>query len=179
MIEVSAKLMEEHQLILKFIGLSMSYVDNANDALLLEKAPLFVNFIKEYADGYHHAKEEDILFTSLGEPGVLTHCNPIGQMLHEHDMGRELVAKMVKGYEASDVAILKEGLQSYGLLLRDHIFKEDNILYPMAENSLDQDSKQKVNDQYQKVETDMGGLELTKKYQDLYTELEQAMAQEA
>lgn len=179
MIEVSAKLMEEHQLILRFISLSMSYVDNASDELLLQKAPLFVKFIKEYADGYHHAKEEDILFTQLGEPGVLTHCNPIGQMLHEHDMGRQLVAKMLKGCEVSDIAIVKEGIQGYGMLLRDHIYKEDNILYPMAENSLDQDAKQKVNEEYQKVEDSMKGSEIEEYFVNLYKELEQAMTMQA
>ena len=44
------------------------------DEAFFQKA---VSFIKNYADKFHHAKEEDILFMELNKDGVLEHCNPI------------------------------------------------------------------------------------------------------
>lgn len=49
---------------------------------LFDQTGFFINFIHEFADRFHHAKEENILFRYLGMPGVLTHCNPVPQMLN-------------------------------------------------------------------------------------------------
>ena len=58
-----------------------------------------IDFIRNYADNFHHAKEEDILFVELNKEGVLEHCNPIGQMLHEHDLGRGFVKGLSEAVE--------------------------------------------------------------------------------
>ncbi|PCJ17701.1 MAG: cation-binding protein [Candidatus Cloacimonadota bacterium] len=175
MIEVSSRLMQEHQLILKYIDLLYRYVDSDKNNLFLEKAPLFVQFIKEFADKYHHAKEENILFKALEEPGVLTHCNPVGQMLHEHDLGRQFVTSMIEACDKSDIHSLKENAKNYGLLLRDHIFKEDKILYPMAETNLSEEAKLAIAVEYQKVEDELDGDKIYKNFKTLYDELELAI----
>ncbi len=86
----TATLMTEHQFILKYIELMEHYANHADTTILLKNTHHFVAFIHEFADHLHHAKEENILFRYLAEPGVLTHCNPIPQMLYEHN---RLVAK--------------------------------------------------------------------------------------
>jgi len=82
-------LMKEHQLILKYVHLMERYAEfglkNLNAPVLFEKGNCFIEFIHEFADHFHHAKEEDILFRYLEVPGVLTHCNPVPQMLFEHN----------------------------------------------------------------------------------------------
>ncbi|MCJ8344151.1 hemerythrin domain-containing protein, partial [bacterium] len=176
MLEISNKLMKEHQLILKFIELSMRYADNPKCCeLFLEKGPQFVQFIREYADDYHHAKEEQVLFRTLEESGTLVHCNPVGQMLHEHTMARQLVKQMENACLSSDIEVLRESTRNYGLLLRDHIFKEDNILYPMAEDLLSNENKKAISKQYQELENEIEGQSLERKYEDLLIDLENAL----
>lgn len=92
---VTENLMKEHQLILKYVDLMERYAEfglkNFNTPILFVKANCFIQFIHEFSDHFHHAKEEDILFRYLEVPGVLSHCNPVPQMLYEHNKAREFV----------------------------------------------------------------------------------------
>ncbi|HEX9656886.1 MAG TPA: alginate export family protein [Bacteroidota bacterium] len=97
-------------------------------------------FIKEFADGCHHQKEEKLLFPAMVQKGFPQKSGPIGVMLHEHDLGRQEVAAMndaLDRYIKSDPTgrpALVQHTQSFIDLLRDHILKEDNILFAMADH---------------------------------------------
>lgn len=100
-------------------------------------------FFVEYADHFHHFKEEETLFPALAERGVPVEGGPIGMMLHEHTLGRKLLAgirESLPGARAGDEkecgAVRANALQ-YAELLRHHIWKEDNVLFMMAGNVLD------------------------------------------
>ena len=53
-----------------------------------------VDFIRNYADRFHHAKEEDVLFVALVENGMPREHSPVAAMLMEHDQGRAFVKAM-------------------------------------------------------------------------------------
>lgn len=146
-------LSDEHQNILAVIGALLKKCEALEsggepDKIFFCKA---VDFIKNYADKFHHAKEEDILFCELNKDGVLEHCNPIGQMLHEHDLGRGFVKGMTEALESGDKKKLVESARGYGELLQEHIFKEDNILYPMADEALDEIVQTKILEKFAKI----------------------------
>ena len=57
------------------------------------RAGFFVDatdFIRGFADGCHHHKEEGVLFKMLGERGMPVDGGPVGVMLLEHEQGRAL-----------------------------------------------------------------------------------------
>ena len=146
-------LSDEHQNILKVIELMLSECDSLEkgkelDRNFFERA---IEFIRNYADTFHHAKEEDILFKVMLDNTDGMHCNPIPVMLHEHDQGRNFVSSMVIGLESNDTKLLIENARGYGFLLMDHIYKEDNILYPMAEEALSEELKERVLQLYDEV----------------------------
>ena len=95
------KLMTEHQNILRGLDL----LERA--AAQLERgdqvSPAFFNgmvdFIREYADKYHHAKEESILFVRMSEVGFSPEMGPVAVMLHEHIKGRGYVSELAKAGE--------------------------------------------------------------------------------
>lgn len=95
-------------------------------------------FIRDYADGYHHAKEEGVLFTAMARAGMPTEQGPIGVMLYEHERARELTAGLAAAArrfadgDAGMADTVTDYARSYAELLTQHIFKEDNILFPMA-----------------------------------------------
>ena len=101
----------------------------------LEKA---IDFIRNYADKYHHAKEEDLLFPAMEESGVPSEGGPIGAMLAEHDEGRGYVrtaAGAIDAYRSGDQEagkIVAANLRNYAGLLESHIAKENQVLYPIA-----------------------------------------------
>ncbi len=115
-------------------------------------AKKFIDFVREFTDDYHHSKEENVLFTALDEPGVLSHCNPVSQMLIEHDMARNALQQICQAVEQHDFELLKSGIDSYAMILHQHIYKEDNILYPMAEQNITNDTKNLINEQYTNIE---------------------------
>src|SRR3990167_9821333 len=63
---------------------------------VLKKA---ADFIRNFADSYHHGKEENILFKSMEEKGFPREGGPIGVMLMEHDEGRGYERGLVEGIE--------------------------------------------------------------------------------
>lgn len=131
-------LTEEHRYILKAVDALERECNKMNAGKAMDKAFFTgaIDFIRNYADRLHHAKEEDILFAELCKDTVQMHCDPTEQMLHEHEMGRNFVKCMEDGVrEGNHKKVADNGL-GYARLLREHIFKEDNILYPMASRAL-------------------------------------------
>lgn len=98
-----------------------------------------LDFVRQFADYTHHGKEEDILFNAVEAAGIPKHGGPVGVMLEEHDEGRKGVEKWAQGlekYKAGDksaAAQIVRGARDYVYVLRNHIPKEDDILYPMAD----------------------------------------------
>jgi hemerythrin-like domain-containing protein len=171
--------MNEHQLILKYIDLMGQYIkfsrENPEELIFLEKAEIFISFIRNFADTFHHAKEEDILFKYMEAPGVMTHCNPLSQMLLEHDQGRQYVQCMMAAIEGNNRDILIENAGFYGQLLKEHIYKEDNILYPMAENGIPEDTKSHILDEYKEAELRLNSNAIWAEYEGKYIELQNGM----
>jgi hemerythrin-like domain-containing protein len=172
-------LRKEHQLILKFIGLMERYVEftlkHPENPILLDKAAGFINFIHVFADHFHHAKEEDILFRYFAHPGVLTHCNPLPQMLFEHRTAREYVRDMEQALQDKAVNALADNTARYAQLLREHIYKEDNILYPMGESGLSDQQKTELLKEFAEIERQLDSQALRDKYENLYKEFERAL----
>ena len=169
-------LMKEHQLILKYVHLMERYTEiglkNLNTPVLFEKGNCFIEFIHEFADDFHHAKEEDILFRYLDVPGVLTHCNPVPQMLLEHNKARDFVWNMENAIQTKDINGLVVNAGQYARLLKEHIYKEDNILYPMAERGLSDEAKLSLLKEYAETDNRLNSRAIWRKYEILCTELE-------
>ena len=147
---VTQILSDEHQNILKVIDAVLNECNELEKGKALDVSFFnkVIDFIKNYADKFHHAKEEDILFKAMLEQEENLHCNPIPVMLHEHESGREFVKAMEIGLQTNNKSHLIKNARAYCYLLQEHIYKEDNILYPMAEQALNDEQKQKVLEKY-------------------------------
>lgn len=106
----------------------------------------FVTFLREFVDDWHHAKEEQILFATMKAHGISGPHGPCGIMLHEHDQGRALIsaldcfARQAEPWSDDDRDAVAEAAITYAALMRQHILKEDTILYPMAAARLPADT---------------------------------------
>jgi hemerythrin-like domain-containing protein len=127
------KLVDEHVLIKRWIALIPKVVKNL-DVNSKEGRRLIldgIDMIRSYADKFHHAKEEDILFKYFDED------SDILKVMHEdHRRGRALVKEMLDALEKRDRKTIAENLMAYRELLSEHIRKEDEILYPWMDNQL-------------------------------------------
>ncbi len=121
-----------------------------------------VNLIKNYADGSHHAKEENLLFPLLAKRGFSLQQGPVAMMLIEHTQGRNFVRGMGEGIsrykngEENAVPDIFDNMNGYITLLRNHIAKENNVLFRMADNVLDEKDHQILLDGFAEVETSKG-----------------------
>jgi len=158
--DITQRLKDEHQLILRMLALL------EKNAKLTEEGSFHdyrfyldgVDFIRNYADRFHHAKEEDVLFEALVENGMPRANSPIAAMLMEHDLGRAFVRGMeeaatraLNGEPGQDEAIVTNA-RGYLELLREHISKEDDILYPLAERVIPVEMRDGIVAGYQKAE---------------------------
>ncbi len=147
-------LSEEHKKILKMIDSLIKECNIIKNENIINR-PFFlqsVEFIKNYADKFHHAEEEDVLFPSLGGDGVEMHCDPTKQMLYEHNLGREYVKGIDAGLGEDNKAKIINNSLKYAELLKDHIYKEDNILYPMADEALSEKQQKEILEKFQLAE---------------------------
>lgn len=170
---VTEKLKDEHQLILRWIDWMERIASddarssaNAENTLLMAHAGIIVDFIRNYADAYHHSKEEDVLFRYLALPGTLTECNPLPVMMSEHQSARAILRQFQFAASLNDVNDMIEQVRRYASLLRQHIFKEDNILYRMAEQGLDESAKQRILAEYAAIDEAPQNSEMERRYRN-------------
>ena len=133
-------LMDEHRVIERVITALEAGSDRLEkgEAMRPEFFMDAAAFIKGFADGCHHKKEEGVLFQTMIAYGVPTQGGPINVMLAEHEMARTYTRGLLAAAESlaqGDQNARQEGVhfaRSYATLLRQHILKEDRILFPMA-----------------------------------------------
>lgn len=148
-------LRDEHALIEKVLDQLDERLDRlaSHDDWSWPFAEWIVKFISQFADGTHHAKEEEVLFPRLELRGIPRDGGPIGCMLHEHEIGRQCVAAMRKAIAGHDSHAFALAATEYRNLLRRHIFKENNVLFLMAERCLTPQDDQAICSSYTAAET--------------------------
>ena len=158
-------LMGEHRLIERGIDALTAFADEARRRTADDREELgrFVTFIREFADACHHGKEEDILFRAMVEAGFPSEGGPIAVMLDEHDQGRAFVKQLAElaaaetPWTSGDRERLAEAAHGYAELLRQHIYKEDTVLYPMAEAHLPPQVAERVDEACERYEVEKTG----------------------
>ena len=158
-------LYEEHRIIMKVLECLQEVVSEAEESgkLNADSANQAIDFFRNFADGCHHAKEEDRLFIVMQENGIPREGGPIGVMLMEHDDGRKFVRGMAGAVvQASDgdedaVEQFAENARDFIALLRGHIDKEDQVLFPMAGQVLNEQVAETLLSDFHRIEQDAGG----------------------
>jgi hemerythrin-like domain-containing protein len=155
-------LMEEHRLIERVLA-SLEIAANRLSAGEIIPMDFFFkasDFIKNFADGCHHKKEEGILFIALEANGMPQENGPVGMMLGEHEEGRRLSrgmresAERVQGGDRTAISQVIQNALDYTSLLRKHIQKEDHILFPMADNVIPVGQHQQVLVEFNSIENE-------------------------
>ena len=140
-----------------------------------------VDFVRNFADRCHHAKEEENLFPRLEARGVPRQGGPIGVMLFEHDEGRAFVGAIAGAIDVYDrdgqaaAQAIAENARGYVDLLRAHIAKEDNVLFPMADRVLSAADQAELEQRFEQIETERMGPDTHERYHRLLDELEREM----
>jgi hemerythrin-like domain-containing protein len=157
MITATQNLENDHKHILRLIDVMIAMVKlpEANVSHLEE----VVDLIRNFADGLHHAKEEAYLFPKLAEKGFSLQQGPVAVMLMDHEQGRAYVKGMAESillYKTGQESALNHvyaNMAGYSDLLINHISKENNVLFRMADNVFTTENQRSLLDQFEVIDT--------------------------
>jgi len=174
-------LKQDHRVIERVLAVLEKLTEGSTEAPL-ETWGKALDFIRGFADRCHHLKEEQILFPALEKRGIPLEGGPIGIMLLEHEEGRAYVRAMAdaltlaeKDPEAAKATLVENG-RAYLRLLKDHIRKEDQILFHMADEALSQEEQKGLVRDFEEHEEKEIGIGVHEKYLRMAQELEDAQS---
>lgn len=146
------------------------------DFELFEKV---IDFIRNYADKYHHSKEEDVLFKKMQEE--ITNKDAAGAlqgMFIEHDLGRLFIFNLEKalqrvknGERDARVDVIGNAIPYTDLLTR-HIYKEDHALYEFGVKTLKEETLSEVDRMSKTIDEQPENVQKRNKYTSMVKELE-------
>ncbi|MFQ5808247.1 MAG: hemerythrin domain-containing protein [Armatimonadota bacterium] len=162
------KLVQEHTWIKRLLAVIPALLDDMRapgqvDAELMRGV---LDFIRGYADRYHHMKEEDVLFDYADKEEEV-----IRVIYEDHDRARAFLAATAEAIEAGDAAAVCENLTGYRELLTEHIDKEDEALYPYIDRGLTTLQVGEVFQRFQQAEDETGD-DVPEKYERFIIALE-------
>jgi hemerythrin-like domain-containing protein len=147
----------EHKLILRWAALIPKILESL-DLESVESSQTLQNgikFIREFADKFHHAKEEDVLFKYFD-----SNLEILNVMHMDHETVRALVRELLIAIENKDNEIIKRNLLKYREILLEHIKKEDEILYPWMDNNLNITQKDELFSEFDVISLKFQGLSI-------------------
>ncbi len=158
-------LRHEHDAILKMLDATEEVARRlqANEPVGGEILDGLLEFFREFADHCHHGKEEEVLFPFLEQKGMPREGGPIDVMLLEHEQGRALVRGMADAAAAYHKGESAAGQRwanaasGYVYLLREHIDKENNVLFVLAERLLSSEEQARLARQFETIELEKMG----------------------
>ena len=152
------QLREEHELVLMVVEAMEREVEDIERTgrVHTDRVELMVDFTRNFTDGCHHHKEEEVLFPALEERSSAA-GGPVSIMLSEHMAGREAIGAIaaslpVANDDADARSDVRENLRLYAYLLRLHIQKENTVLFPLAEETLSDQEQEMLAEEFERVE---------------------------
>lgn len=153
-------LLNDHQLIEKGLNLLEKQAEKG-EKLDTNICKAVLDFLWDYGEKCHNMREEKVYFPLLLDRG-LPPMGPIGVMLKEHEIEREqigLLKDMIAQFEESKK--LPEKFNSTALyylnLTKEHIWKENDILYPMGKRVIQTDDEDYLEVEFLKIEKNSVG----------------------
>jgi len=153
----TVSLRRDHELIEKVIKAMESTIQLLSDGGQIPESILLpvIDFTKNFTDVCHHSKEEKSLFPALEQAGLPSNMGPIAMMLIDHQRSREIGTQMEKSAQeylsSGNSEKLVNDMQQYVEHITEHLWKENNRLFMMAEARL-QYVSEKVDKELNEIE---------------------------
>jgi len=146
------QLIVEHERVLRMLNLVPQIL--ARDSYRGEDRAVLEDFIHHshhYADRFHHGKEEDILFKMTDSSLAIVQA-----MLADHASARAYLKMAEDGLHGGDTEMTAEGLRKYADLMRNHIRRENDIMFPWLDRTITAEQKSELMEKFDKVDTREG-----------------------
>lgn len=173
-------LMADHEQTEQVIdALEKKWLEKTPDPATVKKA---MRYFSEFADACHNQKEEQHLFPRLSSAGIPSHGGPLGMMLMEHERSKQLLGEfcdlgnqLIAGNAVAEDLV--KVFMAYGALLKNHYWKENDILYPMGRKVLGPEEEEAIVKGIEELEAGLGA-DTRKTYQKLAREITEGMLED-
>lgn len=133
-----------------------------------ERVAQMIDFTRNFTDGNHHAKEEELLFPLLEERSAAA-GGTVSVLLSEHEAARDCIraidAALPDAERSKEArAVIVENLKLYAYLLPLHIGKEDTVLFPLTEQVLSVQEQEMLAEEFARIEVAEGSAATTERY---------------
>jgi hemerythrin-like domain-containing protein len=134
-------LMDEHKHILRALNVLEQMAECAERGETVGNRDVedILRFLKMFADDHHQGKEESVLFPAMLKASQPVQVAALNQMIFEHDQERSLVEGLedaLRTNQGSEFVYFAERLIH---ILRTHIYKEDHVLFELADSILSEE----------------------------------------
>ena len=172
-------LIEEHGGIMLMLSIMKKVAEKlkAGEEVSKEHIDKILEFLVNFADKCHHGKEEDMLFPEM----IKNHANQglVAELLDEHQTARvyiKSIADSLKNYEPgnSDVGNIAVNMEKYIELLTEHVRKENNQLFPIANKEFSPETQEQMAENFENFEHDVIGGGKHEEYHGWLEELKKA-----
>jgi hemerythrin-like domain-containing protein len=137
--------MQEHKLILRALDLIDAMIVTAEQSGNVDEVDLgkVLDFLRWFGDAHHQAKEETILFSALKD-AAKSEDRPVQHLILEHDQDRSLIEQIETAVRVARIPEFISCANKLSSTLRNHIYKEERILFEEACLALDDETDDKV-----------------------------------
>jgi len=173
-------LVAEHELIERAMAVLKGCLESIELSVEVDTVKLgrALDFLIQFGDRIHNTKEEQFLFPLMGRKGIPVQGGPIGVMIMEHEAERQLLSRMLTllpGFTelpfADRIHFKEEGME-YLKIRADHIWKENDILYPMGRQVLSDDDNRDLLAAFERINSDHYGEHAFAHFQVMVAEVE-------
>jgi hemerythrin-like domain-containing protein len=132
-------LTQEHKLILRALDVldEMAAAAEAGLNVSPDDMDVLANFFLGFVDQLHEAKEESIFFPALKAAAAGREHRAVEHMVFEHKRDRSQIGNLREALRSGNVAQFVKTAGQVGSAFRNHIYKEDHILYEAATQMID------------------------------------------
>jgi hemerythrin-like domain-containing protein len=176
------QLAEEHEYVMLVVGAMQAeaeYIERTG-SVHIERVAQMVDFTRNFTDGDHHAKEEDLLFPLLEERSAAA-GGTISVLLSEHEAARDCIRAIDKALPdiagadeeraAAARGAVAENLRLYAFLLPLHIGKEDTVLFELTDELLSVQEQEMLATEFDRLGATPGAAAVAERYHRMAHEL--------
>jgi len=146
--------MQEHKFILRALDVldNMAAWAQKNGAVDEVDIGNILDFLRWFADAHHQIKEETILFPAL-KRAAASQGRPVDHMMLEHERERALIEQIETAARLARIPDFLSYADKLSSALRNHIYKEDDILFEFAKAALSTAADDEVAAQLESFDT--------------------------
>ena len=131
-------------------------------------------FFRDFADGFHHQKEEQVLFPAIKNHPDFILDELLDEFEQHHEDFREYSVEIQTSLAEEDYTETQKVLSTYIEELMGHISAENDELFIMAENLLDHDSLEEIYFKFKDIDLELGE-DNKKNLENLLTSIEESL----